>query len=233
MRAWLSSSLLLLAACSSSSTQNNGSTDGADAGPTETPPDAGGLAETSVPDSGPPLTGECASSFGNALTVGFGRLDGVIYSVQKPSDTQCVMPNSDHLILQVRMAGAVYRMVANVQSDQGSDTQVRYQKLSHALPAPAWIEGWHAAAPLDYATSLDVHSTAGFTPFDLDTLVTNMASELHVGDPVSVYATVGSGRTESAHLIHRNHTNEDGAIVVQPTFASPKFLLFHFADQTF
>src|SRR5438046_162781 len=50
-----------------------------------------------VTDAGttPTLDGRCADTFGAGLTEGFGRLDGVVYAVQKPSDTTCAMPNKD------------------------------------------------------------------------------------------------------------------------------------------
>ena len=56
--------------------------------------------------------------------------------------------------------------------------------------------------------------------------------ELKVGDPVSVYGRSSAGRPESAHLIRRNAADHDGAIIVSPT-TSPRFLLFHFDNQTF
>ena len=68
---------------------------------------------------------------------------------------------------------------------------------------------------------------------DLDQATAEIVDSLVVGAPVSVYATVGNGVTDSAHLIHRNDPNEDGAIVANPTSASPTFLLFHFDEQTF
>jgi hypothetical protein len=178
-------------------------------------------------------SGKCADTFGSALTAGFGRIDGTIYAVQKPSDTTCTLPNATHVILQVLMNSAVYRLVVNVQSDRaGADPKIRIATLDHALPAPPFAEGWHLPAPLDYVTSLGAHADGSFASLTLDEATTRIASELKVGDPVSVYGTSGDGRPESAHLIHRNATDQDGAIVVNPTTA-PKFLLFHFDDQTF
>jgi hypothetical protein len=179
------------------------------------------------------LTGMCATTFGSALTVGFGRIDGTVYAVQKPSDTMCVMPNSDHVIVQVLMNGAVYRLVANVQSDRpGEDPEIRIAVHPHALPAPAFAEGWHLGAGLDYVTTLGAHSDSSFTSLSLAAASAKIADEVKVGALVSIYGTVGAGRPESAHLIHRNATNMDGAIVVDPTTA-PRFMIFHFDDQTF
>jgi hypothetical protein len=220
---------LTLAACSASPSAAEAPASPGDAGAAELPGDASTPdAADATADAG--LTGTCADTFGSALTTGFGRIDGVVYAVQKPSDTACVMPNSDHVVVQVLMGGAVYRMVVNV-SASASDPTIRTATLAHELPAPAWSEGWHAAAPLDYVTSLAAHDAA-FTTTPMADAVAAIASALHVGDPVSVYATCGAGRPESAHLVHRNKTGEDGAIVVSPN-AQPSFFLFAFSNQTF
>jgi hypothetical protein len=196
-----------------------------DAGPDPATSDSGTRADA---DSG--LTGKCADTFGDKLTEGFGRIDGVVYAVQKPSDTQCTFPNDDHVIVQVLMNGAVYRLVTNVLSN-GADSKVRFAEVPHALPAPAFAEGWHEGVDLDYPTTLDAHDD-DFTPYSMEDLVTKIVEEVKVGSSISVYGTSGKGRPESAHLIHRGSNQEDGAIVVDPT-GSPKFLLFHFPNQNF
>ncbi|HEY8075182.1 MAG TPA: hypothetical protein VIF62_13755, partial [Labilithrix sp.] len=144
--------------------------------------------------------------------------------------------NSDHIILEIESMGAVYRMVANVHSDVvQADQRVQHLAIDHALPAPAYADGQHLGITLDYATDLGVHST-DFTPLDQDPLVATVVSELQVGEPISVYATVGAGHTDSAHLIHRADASApgtDGAIVVGANGSSPRFLLFHFSEQTF
>lgn len=179
-------------------------------------------------------TGQCAATFGDKLTAGFGRADGIVYAVQKPSDTMCVLPNSDHVIVQMLIESAVYRMVVNVQSDRsGVDPKIRVGTMAHALPAPAFAEGWHLGAPLDYVTTLGAHSTdPSFAPLTLTEATAKIAAEVKVGDPIALYAESGAGRPESTHLVHRNKANQDGAIVVNPTTV-PKFLLFHFENQTF
>lgn len=225
-----------LAACSSSSSSGGSSPaddagSGVDASPTEDAAPAVDAADAS--SDAPAITGKCADSFGSALTEGFGRLDGVVFAVQKPSDTQCVMPNSDHVVIQVLWNGAVYRMVVNVEDTSSQPMPLLTGTLDHALPAPAYAEGWHAIAPLDYLSTLGVHaSDPMFAPHPMNEVVDAIAKAVHPGDPIAVYATVGAGRPESAHLVHRNKTNEDGAIVLSPA-GSPKFMLFHFADQTF
>jgi hypothetical protein len=225
----------VLVACSSSSSSSAGATPTDDAGATDDAaaidPDAAATTDAPVDAFRP--TGMCASAFGSALTEGFGRIDGTVYAVQKPTDTTCTFPNSDHVVLQVLMNGAVYRLVVNVQSDRATaDPRIQIATMPHALPAPAFAEGWHAGAALDYVTSLAAHSDASFTPLTLAEATAKIAAEVKVGDPIAVYGTSGAGRPESAHLIHRNAANQDGAIVLGPN-ASPTFMLFHFDNQTF
>jgi hypothetical protein len=196
------------------------------------------VAAEATPDVLPDVGGDgskaaaCASTFGDALTASFGRIDGFVTAVVGPPDMQCPLPNNDHVIVQVRMAGKIYRMVVNVQSDRGADLRVRFGTIDHALLAPAWAEGWHTGIPLDYPSMLDAH-VAAFMPYEMTPLVAKITDALTIGAPVSVYASSSGGA--SAHKIHRNTagTNSDGAIVVDPQGAKPKWLLFHFADQTF
>jgi hypothetical protein len=226
---------IALGACSSSSSTPSDPVAVVDAGPEEddaSPPESDASDAATKPVA-PKPTGMCASTFGNALTAGFGRADGIVYAIQKPSDTMCVFPNSDHVIDQELINGSVYRMVVNVQSDRaGSDPKIRVGMKTFPLPPPAFEEGWHLGAQLDYVATLDVHSDATFTPLSLADAVAKIASEVKVGDPVAVYAVSGAGRPESTHLVHRNKPNQDGAIVVNPTSTS-RFLLFHFDTQTF
>ncbi|MDB5215032.1 MAG: hypothetical protein JWO86_2959 [Myxococcaceae bacterium] len=224
-----------MAACSAS-TSSPVAQPGVDAAPNgedASAADPDSAMATDAPADGFVPTGKCADTFGSALTAGFGRIDGTIYAVQKPSDTTCTFPNATHVVLQVLMNSAVYRLVVNVQSDRaGGDPAIRIATLDHALPAPPFSEGWHLPAPLDYVTTLGAHADATFTTLTLDEATTKIVAELKVGDPVAVYGTSGDGRPESAHLIHRNAADQDGAIVISPT-TSPKFMLFHFDNQTF
>ena len=226
-----------VAACSSSSSSPAAGPSLPDAGVADedaTGPDTSSEAgaDAAAVDAFVP-SGKCAGTFGSELTAGFGRIDGTIYAVQKPTDTTCTFPNADHVVLQVLMHSAVYRLVVNVQSDRdGGDPRIQIATLDHALPSPPFAEGWHLPAPLDYVTTLGAHADASFTPLSLADATTKIVAALKVGDPVAVYGTSGAGRPESAHLIHRNATNQDGAIVINPT-TSPKFMLFHFGNQTF
>ncbi len=200
----------------------------------EAPP----LAQSSMLSS-PPVddspAGECASSFGQSLTPGFGRIDGVVHAVQKPSDTECVLPNSDHVVLQVRMANEIYRMVVNVKNDrEGQDPRIRFATIRGGALGPPYAEGWHTGVALDYPRDLGIH-TASFEPMEMDALVAKLAELVVVGSEVSVFAVNGVGRPESAHKVHKNRFGamQDGAVVLDPRGPSPTFLLFHFDGQTF
>jgi len=199
----------------------------------------GGVPQSPSPDLAPAppdllvvdKVATCASTFGTALTAAFGRLDGVVRAVVPPAHPTCAKPNSDHLVLQVDSGGQTYRMVVNVLSDRaGSDPRVRLATTMHALPGAAFADGWHPGEALDFVNTLGLHDAA-FTPYDMNPLVEALTAQLWVGAPISVYATSSGG--DSAHLVHRNRPDQDGAIVVNPNTASPTFLLLAFSTQTF
>lgn len=209
--------LLTVAACTTTAA------DRPDATPL--PPDAGGQADGK--------DASCADEFGDALTSAFGRIDGTVVAIVEPGNERCTAPNSDHVVVQVEVDDAVYRMVVNVQSDSG-DPEIRVLDTDAALPSPAFAEGWHPGLTLDYVTDLGVHSTDAWDSLALAEAAAWVASDIEVGTPISVYASSSGGTyAGSAHLIHRNGDGDDGAIVLDPTGATPRWLLFRFSDQTF
>jgi hypothetical protein len=173
----------------------------------------------------------CASTFGTALTAGFGRLDGTVTAVVPPNDQMCAAPNATHLVIQVKMGGAIYRMVVDVLSNV-APPDVYFYEMDAPLAAGAWADGWHAGDALDYVTTLGVHSTS-FTAMKEADLVAKITSEIELGARISVFATNGSSEPDSAHLVHRNLTNQDGAIVIGPDSAQPHYMLLRFNEQTF
>ena len=195
--------------------------------------DASTAADTSVVDAKPDVdkSAPCAKTFGTALTASFGRLDGTVVAVLPPNDQACTAPNATHMIIQVSMGGAVYRMVVDVLSNQGSP-DVLFDEIDAPLAAGAWAEGWHAGAALDYVTTLGVHSPA-FTAMHQADIVAQITSEIDLGAHISVFATATSAEPDSAHLVHRNLTNADGAIVVRPDSATPHYMLIRFGEQVF
>ncbi|MGH7284189.1 MAG: hypothetical protein ACRELY_21900, partial [Polyangiaceae bacterium] len=170
------------------------------------------------------------SSFGEAIgSVGFARFDGTVVAVVPPNDQACAEPNSTHLVVQIQSEGAVYRMVVDVDDVAASGT-IHTTTIQHALVGPAWADGWHSV-PLDYVSDLAMHSSS-FTTNDTATAVQATTGALDIGAHVSIYATA-QGEADSAHLVHRNATNADGAIVIDPEDPNPTWLLFAFSDQSF
>jgi hypothetical protein len=188
---------------------------------------------TTEPDAAPDAfdrIGPCTDEFGDDLTSGFGRFDGIVLAIVPPGYEECPLPNRSHIILEVTAAGSTYRMVTSVKSNIG-DPDMFFTTKDAPLEGPTWSEGWHLGVELDYTQTFGLHAGVGFTQEAMPELVESVYAELTLGAKVSVFATV-EGQPESAHLVHENGDGIDGAIVVNPDTA-PKYLLFHFADQTF
>lgn len=219
-------------ACSSAASSSDGGTTEADSATPEADAEADAApAPGDASDAAVDKAATCASSFGSALTKGFGRVDGTVVAIVKPTDTKCALPNDDHLVVQVRMNGAVYRMVVNVQSDRaGQDPRVSYLEKDVALPAPAWSEGWHTGVSLDYVKDFGAKA-ADFAPFAMAELSDKVAAVIPLGAKVSVYSDTSGGA--STHLVHRNDGAKDGAIVLSPDGPTPRALLFRFSNQDF
>jgi len=171
----------------------------------------------------------CASTFGTALTNAFGRLDGTILAVVMPGNNRCAMPNSTHVVLQVTTDGAAYRMVINVLSTS-PNPHVWLDDVNAPLAGEPWAEGWHPGVALDYVSTLGVSKSA-FTEANQLEAIKRLDDAFVIGAHVSVFATSSGGA--SAHLVHRNLTNADGAIVIDPEAASPRYLLSAFPEQVF
>jgi len=226
---------LLSAACSTASPSTVASTLDAAADAPELPLVDAGPDTAPLVDAGPvDKAAACASSFGQALTNAFGRVDGTVVAVVPPAHPTCPQPNGDHAVVQVQFDGAVYRMVVNVASTQGTDKRVRFLRDEKIpMPAPAWSEGWHPDLSLDYAKDLALH-TDRFTPFEMVPLSDQITAAINVGDKVGVYVTSSGGSyASSAHKVHRNGKNNDGAIFVRPGQADQAALFFHFVEQSF
>jgi hypothetical protein len=224
----------LAVACGSASSSRSAGTGASTSDDTGVdPPDGGPLADAGALDAAPvrdsAAASQCTATFGAALTSAFGRADGTLLAILTPEDQQCPRPNATHVILEVTMGGSAYRMVVNVQSDT-APFDVAYTELHAPLAGPAWADGWHPGVALDYATTLGLHTDA-FAPTPTAGLVSTIVTRLAIGAPVSVYATSSGG--DSAHLVHRNATDQDGAIVLDPASSSPTYMLFRFSNQTF
>jgi hypothetical protein len=199
-------------------------------------PDAGTPA--AAPDAGPKTPENkalhCVGAFGDTLTAAFGRVDATVVAIVKPTDAQCPGKNDDHVVVEVSMNGAVYRMIVNVQSSFG-DPNVLFAEVDHALPGDAWSEGWHPGVTLDYVTGLGLHGNdPAFVSHPLAELAGLIADAIPLNEKISIYGESGGGTySDSLHKIHRTGYSHDGAIVLGATGPHPRMLLFHFANQTF
>jgi len=234
--------LTLLPACSSESASPGGTASGGSSGVAGSVPDSGAAgagAQAGAGGSGgsggsgvdasatscDQKAAACASEFGSLFTKSNGRADGTLVALVRPADQQCALPNSTHVTLQLSILGQVQRLVASVDG-------VAFTTVQQPLLGPAYAEGWHVDQNIDYVTDLGVHSS-DFTAGSLDEAVDFLCSHLALGAPVSVFAYSDGSSPSSAHQIHRNDNYPDGAIVVDPTSATPTYLLFRYLDQTF
>ncbi|MBL8935062.1 MAG: hypothetical protein JNM69_10945 [Archangium sp.] len=184
-------------------------------------------------DAGVRKQANCASQFGTVLTNAFGRVDGTVVAVVPPGEPTCAVVNGDHVVVQVNFDGGVHRMVVNIESSFG-DPRIRMRQVTAPLPPPAFEAGWHPGLRLDYPSQLNVHSDGGWEALTLQEAATRVYDLVEVGAPISVYATsTGGSYASSAHKVHRNGNGADGALVLNPTSASPTWVLFHFANQSF
>jgi hypothetical protein len=213
--------VLALVACGGGGSQTPPGDDDIDAPP---PIDAKGP----NPDSNIDKSAGCVSSFGNDLTDGFGRLDGILVAVVPPG-SDCPRPNDDHIILEVRQGGKVYRMVGAVISGSGNPVMAMSER-DQALVGRAWSEGWHPGIAFDYVATMGLHRL-DFTPTPMQDMVDAIDRAAVIGGKISIFATV-ENQHDSAHLIHRNDSNKDGAIVIDAA-GSPHYMMFRFDNQLF
>ena len=192
------------------------------------PPDPNTKPTHPVIDDGTPSFTSCTENLGGALTANRGRLDGFLTSVVPPTTHQC-NGDSSHVHLQVRMNGDIYDVAVNVQSDQAPVSDVGFLVHDGQLAGVDWAEGWHEGAPLDYPNDLHVHASA-FVSTSKSDLVAQIQDLLSDTNHISVYM-LGYG-PQGGHDVHRAFTAHDGAIVVHPTSATPRYLLFRFAEQS-
>lgn len=191
----------------------------------------GSMKDASTVDANKSAT--CAATFGMALTPKFGRFDGIVTAIVPPGDNACALPNSTHLVIQGKMNdGLVYRMVVDVLSTIGSPDVSLYEMDAPLAGGMPWTLGWHDTLTLDYVTDLSVHNTS-FVPTKQAALVARITDEINLGDHISVFATSGSTEPHSAHLVHRNATNADGAIILNPEAAKAHYILLAFGEQVF
>lgn len=170
------------------------------------------------PSDGTPIRKPCTSSFGSALDTSYGRLDGILVAIVKPGVFGC-NGDSDHIHLQIEIAGSRYDVAINAQSDVLTTARDAVVSLT------PWTEGWHPGTGFEY-TSL-VHSTDFAAAPDL---VTQLTDELETVNHISIYSR-GYG-PDGTHLVHYNN-GLDGAIVMKPLAAKPHVRMYRFTNQSF
>lgn len=200
--------------------------------PNPPPADAGQPAPPpSNPDSGsggggsadgPPTRQACTGNFGSGLSTSHARLDGYIVAVIPPGQGKGCNGDSTHVHLQILMNNSIYDVAANVD---GLETE-----KDTALVGGAWSEGWHTQDSLDYPGDLGVHSS-DFSLTGLSAVASEVEQQLANANHVSVFCT-GYDAT-GCHLVHRDGTGRDGAIVIDPLSATSHWLLFDFNTDNF
>lgn len=199
---------------------------------TQATPAAPSATPTPAPTPAPAPTPTCTTTFGHAITPQNGRLDGVVRAVILPGDKQCKSDN-DHVIVQIDADGTTYPAWVNVESNVATvDPQIRFAELRAPLAFDAWSEGWHPLpGQLDYPTTLGVHTSA-FTAMPKAAIAAHIAELVTEGSQVSVFFE-GFATFDGGHKVHRNGYGKDGAFVVIEKTGQPRWLLFHFAQQSF
>jgi hypothetical protein len=177
-------------------------------------------------DDGTPTRQACTSTFGNALSTTFGRMDGFLVAIVPPGGGPC-NADSDHVHLQVRMNGAIYDVAVDVDSPTVEDVHTTTRDLP--LPGAAWSEGWHPGGTVDYV-ALGVHST-DLALGTKASLVSTFMSDLASANHISVFGT-GYG-PDGAHLVHRNGSSHDGMIVSEPLSTPSHLRMLSFTNQQF
>ena len=176
---------------------------------------------------GTPTRGTCTGKLGSGLSGKFGRLDGYITSIVVPGGSKSCNGDSTHIHLQVTNGSATYDVAINVDGGYFLEKDI-------PLPDGAWSEGWHSSDGLDYSKTLGLKSTQ-FTSIGQFALTTELEGILAKANHISVFGTTytGSDAGSGIHDIHRQATNEDGAVFVDPTSATPTALLFRFSSDSF
>lgn len=174
---------------------------------------------------GTPTRQQCTSNWGTALSAKHGRLDGYLVSIVPPSSTIGCNDDSSHVHLQVMMQGAIYDVAVDIGK---TGDNIFYVSKDLPLANGAWTEGWHTTDGLSY-TSLGIGSAA-FTRLSPAAASSTVEQALATVNHISVYGTGYSAN--GMHLIHYQSGN-DGALVLEPQSATPRFLLFRFSSDTF
>jgi hypothetical protein len=206
----------------------------ADAGSADTSTeDAASDAATGAEGDAAPRNATCTPTSqqnGTAVNTTHGRLDGTLVFVVPPVGNydQC-NGDSSHVHLQVEVSGSIYDIAVDIGT--APNDEVGMYKQAITLPDGAWSEGWHGDGALSYK-SLDLSSTS--FPIESPTAIANvLESLLDDTSQISIFCT-GYSQDNGCHDVHyEDGTGNDGALVLNPTAASPTVVFFRFSTQSF
>lgn len=213
---------------------------GGDAGKVPPPPhpgtDAGG---TPSPDGGSsngpgpaPRNGACtplSQQNGTAVNTTHGRLDGTLVYVLPIDGSSACNGDSAHVHLQVEVSGSVYDVAVDIGK---SGDEVGWFEQTMTVPGGGWSEGWHGADALGYS-SLGLSSNA-FATLAPTSMGAQLESLLASTSKVSIFCTGYTPGDNGCHDVHyQDGSNQDGAIVLDPTAATSPVVFFRFTNQSF
>lgn len=185
------------------------------------PPDLSTPADLASLD-GTPMQGACTSTLGTGMSAAFGRLDGYVWAVVPASGTTC--PNdASHVHIQVKMSGSIYDLtVDNTSSNLMLEKDITLGGIQQ------WSEGWHTGVTFDYVAQ-GIHSSDAWV--SSSTIRSALETELANANHISIFTTGYS--TSGGHLIQRNTTNSDGAVIINPLSSTQHVFFFRFTTTTF
>jgi len=239
----------LLMACGGASKDpvQDGSGSGTDAGSGNLDAD-GGSVDSSTDDSATDSSTDAAASAegdaaprnaactptsqqtGTAVNTTHGRLDGTLVFVVPPVGNydQC-NGDSSHVHLQVEVSGSVYDIAVDIGTAPNDEVGMYEEAIT--LPDGTWSEGWHGDDALSYK-SLALSSTN--FPIESPSAIANVVeSLLESTSEISIFCT-GYSQDNGCHDVHyEDGTTNDGAMVLNPSAASPTIVFFRFSTQTF
>jgi hypothetical protein len=165
---------------------------------------------------------------GTAVNSPHGRLDGtLVYVVGQGQGRQCNGDDS-HVHLQIQVSGEVYDVAVDIGKTPNDEIGIYQTGMS--LPGGEWSEGWHDDN-LSYR-SLGL-SSSNFPIIDPGTAASQIEAALANTSQISVFCT-GYSQGNGCHDVHyENGASTDGAIVLDPSAATPQILFVRFQSDSF
>ncbi len=204
-----------------------------DAGPSSNPVTDATTGAAPDATSGPPVrNGTCtplSQQTGTAADTTHGRLDGTLVYVLPIDGSSACNGDSAHVHLQIEVSGSIYDVAVDVGK---SGDEVAWYQQTIAAPGGPWAEGWHGSDSLGYSSiGLTSSAFATLAPAAMGAEVESLLSNT---SKISIYCTGYTPGDNGCHDVHyQNGSSQDGAIVIDPTAATPTLLFFRFASDSF